>query len=424
MRIRFIIFGLSILLICNITAVLPKAYAATATLSLEPSSIVDELLIPPKNITLSLKIAEVSDLFAYEIKVYYSNSILNCAKVIRPAGHFLEPQIDPNSFFVAKWEIKNDFNATHGRIWISYTMFSPEQGKAGNGTLAQITFRIQGAGSTPIDLTDTKLVTPLAEEIPHTQVDGSFSNTAEPPPPPPIMPAIVYVYPKDITNASLAPSTFFAANIDIINATKLHTFEFKLDYDGTLIEVEEIAEGSFLNNSGSTIMVNETDNTSGFVRLNITLIDALEATGNGRLATFTFKVLDHGSTFLTLSDVALLDTADQNITYITENGHFDNAESAVAVKGDVNGDGTVDLNDLIVAGNSLGAKSGDTIWNPKADLNFDGMIDVYDLVIILKNFGRTEPVISEFAIVSTPLVFMLSIGTTLTVQKIKKKRDN
>ena len=51
-------------------------------------------------------------------------------------------------------------------------------------------------------------------------------------------------------------------------------------------------------------------------------------------------------------------------------------------KGDVNGDGFVDDDDLAIVQASIGAKLGDPDYEPAADLNGDGIINVYDVAII------------------------------------------
>jgi hypothetical protein len=49
--------------------------------------------------------------------------------------------------------------------------------------------------------------------------------------------------------------------------------------------------------------------------------------------------------------------------------------------GDVNHDGHVDVLDLIIVSQSLGASPGSPNWNANADINGDGIVDVKDLII-------------------------------------------
>ncbi len=57
------------------------------------------------------------------------------------------------------------------------------------------------------------------------------------------------------------------------------------------------------------------------------------------------------------------------------------------VVGDVNGDGKVDITDLVLVARSFGAAQGSLNWNPAADLNNDGVINISDLTIVGASFG-------------------------------------
>src|SRR4030065_1744408 len=88
--------------------------------------------IPGQQVTVDVNISDVTNLLAYDISIWYQNSFTNATAVVRPIGHFLEPD-NPANEFVVKWEIKNDYNATHGRIWLSYPLLAPEVGRSGRG---------------------------------------------------------------------------------------------------------------------------------------------------------------------------------------------------------------------------------------------------------------------------------------------------
>jgi len=124
-----------------------KVNAQTTKLSILPSTVT--INNPGENVTVDLNITEVTNLYAYEIKIYYLNSIVNATSVVRPPGHFMEPY-DPNLQFIPKWEIKNDYNATHGQIWIGFTLLNPEPPKSGSGILAKITFEGLSVGATQV----------------------------------------------------------------------------------------------------------------------------------------------------------------------------------------------------------------------------------------------------------------------------------
>ena len=65
--------------------------------------------------------------------------------------------------------------------------------------------------------------------------------------------------------------------------------------------------------------------------------------------------------------------------------------------GDINHDGSVDINDLLLVDDAYGTKPEDSNWNCHCDIagpeeNSDGLIDIYDLATVGKNYGKTaEP---------------------------------
>ena len=59
------------------------------------------------------------------------------------------------------------------------------------------------------------------------------------------------------------------------------------------------------------------------------------------------------------------------------------------ILGDLNGDGTVDIFDVVLIAIAFGSRPGDSNWNALADLNSDGIVDIFDVVILAQNFGKT-----------------------------------
>ena len=55
---------------------------------------------------------------------------------------------------------------------------------------------------------------------------------------------------------------------------------------------------------------------------------------------------------------------------------------------DVNQDGTVNQLDITRAQRTYGTVEGDANWNPLADVNHDGVVDINDLILILNNYSK------------------------------------
>ncbi|MCY3743893.1 MAG: T9SS type A sorting domain-containing protein [Candidatus Poribacteria bacterium] len=106
------------------------------------------------------------------------------------------------------------------------------------------------------------------------------------------------------------------------------------------------------------------------------------ANGDGALATLTFKGVDFKASQLTLSQFYLVDTAGKLWEAHTENAEITlPPEPAEAILGDINRDGVVNIQDLII----VGARYGQRGQND-ADLNGDGLVDIVDLVLVANAF--------------------------------------
>jgi hypothetical protein len=60
----------------------------------------------------------------------------------------------------------------------------------------------------------------------------------------------------------------------------------------------------------------------------------------------------------------------------------------VTTAGDINGDGKVNLADLVLLALAYGSKPGDPRWNPNSDVNSDGAVSLADLVLLAVNYSK------------------------------------
>lgn len=283
-----------------------QTHAGSAILSIKPSEITVE---PDQEFTVDINVTNVENMYAYEFKIYFKNSILNATKAIRPLGHFMEPS-DPTLQFVPKWEIKNNFNETHGRIWLGFTLLSPETPKSGSGILARITFKAIGKGSTLLSFKDTKLADNVAQPIPHVVEECTVTVKL-----PEIPQPTIEVNPKIISPSRRGE--IISINITVTNLDvrwKAVGFEFKLGFNRTLLQVVNVTEGSFLKAFGETFMVPPIIG-GNYVHVGVLLLPQVDGNytvfpeGNGTLATISFNVI-HGppaSTDLNLYDTKIAD---------------------------------------------------------------------------------------------------------------------
>ena len=101
--------------------------------------------------------------------------------------------------------------------------------------------------------------------------------------------------------------------------------------------------------------------------------------GDGTLATLTFEVVD-----VKPSMVHLLDTLLTNALSISLRPRVEGAE-ITRLEGDVNGDGVVNIQDLVAVTASFG-QFGENI---AADVTGDGIVNITDLVFVAGNLGES-----------------------------------
>ena len=109
---------------------------------------------------------------------------------------------------------------------------------------------------------------------------------------------------------------------------------------------------------------------------------ALDA--DGTLVTFTFEVLKANAPTFTLLNVHLSDVEDAALAVTVASSTLTLNASDAPV--DVNGDGTVNILDLVFVAGHFGAPV--TEANRAADVNRDGAINILDLTHIAQHFGK------------------------------------
>ncbi len=106
--------------------------------------------------------------------------------------------------------------------------------------------------------------------------------------------------------------------------------------------------------------------------------------GSGILTTLTFEVVASKSSSVTLSEIMLVAPNGERHFPRVENGQVQvDVADATGTEGDINRDGVVNLQDLVLIGSNLGQTGQND-----ADVNGDGIVDIVDLVKVAGEIGN------------------------------------
>ena len=164
-------------------------------------------------------------------------------------------------------------------------------------------------------------------------------------------------------------------NLKITAGEAVAGYQFTVRFDPTALRYVESGNGEYLPTGAFFVqpVVNRDR-----VELAATALAGV-SNGDGTLATLTFEVMAVKPSTLTLSEPLFAD--DQGNTFLprVEGGEITEPPK---LKGDVNGDGVVNIQDLVLVASSFG-ETGEN----SADINADGVVNIADLVLVAGNLG-------------------------------------
>jgi hypothetical protein len=130
----------------------------------------------------NITVSNVTNLYAWQFYLYYQSSVINGTYVNE--GPFLKAENVSTYFFVSNFT--DNYNATHGLIYVSCTRIGHMTGANGSGALATVTFKAISAGASVLHLDTVKLLDsaePYGNLIPFTLVDNEVTVVSEFPSP-------------------------------------------------------------------------------------------------------------------------------------------------------------------------------------------------------------------------------------------------
>ena len=165
-------------------------------------------------------------------------------------------------------------------------------------------------------------------------------------------------------------------SLNITGGEAVAGYHATVQFDDTALRYVSSANGDFLP---ADAFFAEPTVKGNLIQLNAASL-AGESNGDGTLATLTFEVLAANTSALKLSDVLLSNSAGEIFVPKVENA----TTEPIQLKGDVNGDGTVSITDLVLV-----ASNFDKTGENDADVNGDSTVDIADLVLVAGALGNS-----------------------------------
>ena len=170
------IFSCAVLVAIFVTSlcVVARANAASAVVFIDPPS--QEVAAVGDSFSVNVSISGVSNLYGYDIKLYYNSTFLNGTQFA--IGPFLN---ESGSFKPIFFDTFTDnYNSTEGVVWVSFTLTGPVQGVNGGGVLFTVKFKsLALSTSIPLSLGDVSLVDSNVSPIPYSLSDGTVTVVPE-----------------------------------------------------------------------------------------------------------------------------------------------------------------------------------------------------------------------------------------------------
>ena len=166
-------------------------------------------------------------------------------------------------------------------------------------------------------------------------------------------------------------------SLNITGGEAVAGYQATVQFDDTALRHVESSNSDYLPDGAFFV---DSVVEGNLVKLNAASL-AGESNGDGTLATLTFEVIAAKASTLMLSDVLLTNKTGE--TFVPQIEDAEITEST-GLKGDVNGDGTVNIADLVLVAGALG-KTGQNA----ADVNDDGIVNIADLVLVAGALGNS-----------------------------------
>lgn len=325
---------LAIILVTTIVLLMFKPAVSSPTsgakLYVSPSKVEDPTLAPSSTFWINITVYNVTNMLSCEFNMSFTPGIfVTSTMAAQPIGG-----VSASPF------IDND--DTLGYLYVKLTYRQPITVFEKDAVIFRVQYTVTNYGFTVLNLHNTTLKDSSSNLIPH-EVQGGY----------------VSIIKHDIAVTAISTST---------NET----------YAGRSVNITVTLQnyGNIAENFTATIL-------AGTTNLTDVKIDNLQP-NETRTITYTWNTTGFSASMTAYA----IKAQAQILPYETNTTNNFCVDGQVKLKlvGDVNGDGKVDIQDLIFWDTAFNSKLGDANWNPQADINGDGIVDKQDGTLIVQNY--------------------------------------
>ena len=185
----------------------------------------------------------------------------------------------------------------------------------------------------------------------------------------------------------------FTVTVSLEDNPGIAGLELKLDYDTTALTLDSVTNGDLFSGfeSSRQIIFDESENV----------------TGNGLLMTLTFTVNDGAEDGEYAIGITVRDTTDVDLHDVPVTVEAGAVEVYSTVYGDVDGNGTIGVSDVVTLRRYLASYddttgTGNVNIGPGADVNGDGAVSIKDVVLLRRYLANYDEVTGTSTVVLGP----------------------
>ena len=193
----------------------------------------------------------------------------------------------------------------------------------------------------------------------------------------------------EVGSCNAYPGDTITIPVSLKNNVGIASIKFTVSYDANCLEYQGASFTEELTGLSNTVAVN--DETTGKVTMSWVKGASGEYTGNETIANLKFEVIavsenTSAQVSLTYDKENVFNESLKNQNFLVKNG---TVQIGKYRPGDINGDGTVDVNDALLLLNYVCDLRKDEVkGNP--DVNGDGAVNNKDVVILLRYIAEVE----------------------------------